>query len=139
MALELTVAFNPNRAAVGIGQLVNRLRLKGNDEASQLADALSQLESAIQQIYALIQTPVPIVEDTIRLTDQNGAVATELAPSALSIQGFQVVGPRGAAVGAVSSGPAGGAYTATEQAMLNQLKTAVGDITSRLQTHGLIG
>jgi hypothetical protein len=47
------------------------------------------------------------------------------------------IGDRGASVTAVT-GTAGATYTATEQAMINNLKTAVNALIERLEAHGLV-
>jgi len=69
----------------------------------------------------------------------SGAAATVVMPAGATIVigGNQVLTNRQATVTSVS-GTAGATYTATEQGMINNLKTAVNDIIARLQSMGTI-
>lgn len=67
-----------------------------------------------------------------------GGVVISLATGAkIMFNGIQVLTDQQATVNAVSA-TAGATYTATEQAMINDLKAKVNDIRARLQSHGLI-
>lgn len=55
----------------------------------------------------------------------------------IRFNGIRVLTNRQALVNTVS-GTAGATYGATEQALINNLKTAVNDLISRLQAHGII-
>lgn len=67
-----------------------------------------------------------------------GGITISMATGAkVMINGIQVLTDQQATVNSVAA-TAGAAYTATEQAMLNDLKAKVNDIRARLQSHGLI-
>lgn len=79
---------------------------------------------------------------SVLVTDNAGGVQVELDGSVpeIRINGNRVVGARQAAEAAVTQ-TAGGTYTATEQAMLNALKTAVNGLITKLSSasgHGLL-
>jgi len=83
----------------------------------------------------------------LRLTGAFGAIDISVSAAAATLDmptggrivigGNQVLTNRQATVTSVS-GTAGATYTATEQGMINNLKTAVNDIISRLQGMGII-
>jgi len=83
----------------------------------------------------------------LRLTGAFGAIDISASAAAATmdmptgarivIGGNQVLTNRQATVTSVS-GTAGATYTATEQAMINNLKTAVNDTIARLQSMGII-
>lgn len=83
----------------------------------------------------------------LRLTGTFGAIDISVSAAAATLDmptggrivigGNQVLTNRQATVTSVS-GTAGATYTATEQGMINNLKTAVNDIISRLQSMGII-
>lgn len=70
-------------------------------------------------------------------TTPSGIVIALGAGAKIMINGIQVITGQQATVAAVT-GTAGATYTATEQTMINSLKTQLNLVISRLQTHGLI-
>lgn len=99
-------------------------------QRSGSAGTLSLKNSTLtNSITATASTPRIVVSDP--------TFSTTINAGQIVISGNQVLQGRGAAVTAVS-GTATAAYTATEQAMLNDLKTAVNAVISRMQAHGLI-
>ena len=74
----------------------------------------------------------------IYLTTSSAGVSINLAAGGqIKVNGLKVLTDRQATVSAVT-GTAGATYGATEQAMINNLKTAVNDLISRLQGMGII-
>lgn len=69
--------------------------------------------------------------------DGSGTILNLASGAEIRINGLRILTDRQASVASVS-GTAGASYTATEQALINDLKTAVNDLISRLQNHGII-
>lgn len=69
--------------------------------------------------------------------DASGTILNLATGGEFRVNGLRVLTDRQGAVTAVA-GTAGGTYTGTEQTMINDLKTAVNDLITKLQNHGII-
>lgn len=69
--------------------------------------------------------------------DSSGTILHFASGAEIRFNGLRVLTNRQPLVSTVA-GTAGVTYTATEQALINNLKTAVNDLISRLQAHGII-
>lgn len=152
MGFTLQYQIDPDlRSGVNVTSLIEALRRSGRGE---LAEALLQIQQALFKIEQVLREPREILGETLEIMGPQGDLRTRIGPqdvrlfdstgveivrldSVLSIGGNQVVGPRGAAVADVT-GTAGAAYTATEQGMINSLKTQLNLALARLRAHGLI-
>jgi len=69
--------------------------------------------------------------------DATGTILNLASGAEIRVNGLRVLTDRQASVAAVT-GTAGATYTAAEQALINDNKTALNSLISRLQNHGII-